>query len=163
MTAIRRKIIMRLQVCLVSLGLLSVVSPLLAQQRCPPGFDYGGTLKGTGNYGVAFDVRREISLPPTATIDTSFQQEKILAHAGNDRAKSDLQAKDIPKGIYIITSGSTLYDNGWAVSAPELKTVGEPPRYRFGLKLYCISSSTPPTMHYGGCDVNVLVCYKPQQ
>jgi len=76
-------------------------------------------------------------------------------------AKSDLLAKDIPKGIYIITFGSTLNDNGWAVSAPRLTTVGEPARYQFGMKLYCISSGSTPDMNKGGCNVNVDVCYKP--
>jgi hypothetical protein len=135
----------------------------LAQHNCPPGFDYAGTLNGAGVYGVAFDERREVNLPSYATLDTSFQQTKVRAFAGNRQAKSDLQAKDIPKGIYIITGGSTIHENGWAVSAPELKTVGEPARYRFGMKLYCISSSASPTMHFGGCDVNVDVCYKPKK
>jgi hypothetical protein len=126
---------MRLPARLVTLGLLSMGTPLLAQHNCPPGFDFAGTLKGAGSYGVAFDERREINLPPYATIDTSFQQISVRAHAGNGQAKSDLQAKDIPKGIYIITGGSTMFENGWAVSAPELKTVGEPARYHFGMKL----------------------------
>jgi hypothetical protein len=149
---------MRLRVRLVTLGLLSIASPLLAQHNCPPGFDYAGALKGTGSYGVAFDERREINLPPYATINTSFQQTSVRARAGNGHAKSDLQAKDIPKGIYIIPSGSTMFGNGWAVSAPELTTVGEPARYQFGMKLYCISSASAPTMHYGGCSVSVDVC-----
>jgi hypothetical protein len=154
---------MRLRVRLVTLGLLSMAPPLLAQHNCPPGFDYAGALRGAGSGGIAFDERRQVNLPPYATIDMSFQQSKVRAHAGNGQAQSDLHAKDIPKGIYIITGGSTIYDNGWAVSAPELKTVGEPARYQFGMKLYCISSSTTPTMHAGGCDVNVDVCYKPKK
>ncbi len=104
--------------------------PLLAQHNCPPGFDYAGALRGAGSGGIAFDERREVNLPPYATIDMSFQQSKVRAHAGNGQAQSDLHAKDIPKGIYIITGGSTIYDNGWAVSAPELKTVGEPAQYQ---------------------------------
>ena len=156
---------MRLRVSLVALGLLSMVPPpLLAQHNCPQGFDYVGALKGTGSYGIAFDERREVNLPLYATIDTSFQQNNVRAHAGNSRAQSDLHAKDIPKGIYIIPGGSVLYKNGWAVSAPELKTVGEPARYRFGMKLYCTSSYAGSDMHTGGgCDVNVDVCYKPKK
>jgi hypothetical protein len=154
---------MRLRVSLVTLGLLSMAPPLPAQHNCPEGFNFAGTLHGTGSYGIAFDERREVTLPLYATIDTSFQQSNVRARAGNSKAKSDLQAKDIPKGIYILTGGSTHYDNGWAVSAPELKTVGEPPRYRFGMKLYCISSSNSPNAQFGGCDVNVDVCYKPKK
>jgi hypothetical protein len=151
----------RLRVRLVTLGLLSMAPTVLAQHNCPTEFDYAGTLKGGGVYGTTFDEWLEFKLPPYATIDTSFQQSKVLSHGGNSQAQSDLQAKDIPKGIYIITYGSTIHDSGWAVSAPELKTVGEPARYRFGMKLYCRSSSNAPTMHAGGCDVNVVVCYKP--
>ena len=154
---------MRLQVSLVTLGLLSIAPPLLAQHNCPTGFDFGGTLKGGGSYGISFDERREVLLPAYATIDTSFQQDNVRAHAGNGKAKSDLTAKDIPKGIFIAPHGSTLYNNGWAVSAPELKTEGEPARYRFGMKLYCISSSSSHNMNNGGCDVNVDVCYKPKK
>ena len=153
---------MRLRIILATLGLLSMAAPLLAQHNCPQGFNYAGTLTGTGSYGIAFDERREINLPEDATIDTSFQQSNVRVRAGNPRAKSNLQAKDIPKGILIMTGGSTMYDNGWAVSAPELKTEGAPAQYRFGMKLYCISSSSPANMHYGGCDVNVYVCYKPK-
>src|ERR1700739_319842 len=90
---------MRLRVRLVSLGLLSMAAPLLAQHNCPPGLDNGETLKGAGVCGVAFDERREVNLPPYATIDTSFQQSKVRAHGGNDYAQLDLHAKDIPKGI----------------------------------------------------------------
>ena len=100
--------------------------PLLAQHNCPPGFDYAGTLKGAGAGGVAFDERREVNLPPYATIDTSFQQSKVRAHRGNGQAQSDLHAKDIPKGIYIITGGSTIHVNSWAVSAPELRRWASP-------------------------------------
>lgn len=137
-----------------------MAASLLAQHNCPQGFNFAGTLRGTGSYGTPFDERRELNLPQDATIDTSFQQSNVRARAGNGLAQSKLQAKDIPKGILIIPGGSTLYDNGWAVSAPELKTVGEPAQYRFGMKLYCISSTSPSNRHMGGCDVNVDVCYK---
>jgi hypothetical protein len=40
-------IIMRLRVLLVTLGLLSIAPPLLAQHNCPHGFDNAGTLTGT--------------------------------------------------------------------------------------------------------------------
>jgi hypothetical protein len=154
---------MRFRVSLVTLGLLSMAVPLLAQHNCPEGLLFAGTLTGTGSYGIAFDERRELNLPPNATIDTSFQQSNVRVRAGNSRAQSTLQGKDIPKGIYIIPGGSTSYDNGWAVSAPELKTVGDPAQYRFGMKLYCISSSSAAYVQFGGCNVSVDVCYKPKK
>ena len=154
---------MRLRVSLVALGLLSMAPPLLAQHNCPEGFNFAGSLEGTGSGGVAFNERREVDLPLDATIDTSYQQSNVRAHAGKGKAPTDLNAKDIPKGIYIITGGSTQFDNGWAVSAPELKTVGEPARYRFGMKLYCMSSSQYPYSGAGGCKVSVDVCYKPKK
>ena len=154
---------MRLRFTLVTLGLLSMAAPLLAQHNCPEKLRFVGTLTGTGSYGIAFDERREINLPPDATIDTSFQQSNVRARAGNSRAQSTMRAKDIPKGIMIIPGGSTVYDNGWAVIAPELEPVGNTARYRFGMKLYCISSTSPSNMHSGGCNVNVDVCYKPKK
>ena len=145
-----------------------MVSPLLAQHNCPTGFDFGGTLKGSGAFEDAFDARREIKLPSYATIDTSYQQSKVRSHAGNDRAKSDLQAKNIPKGILTsslfsaINSHETMAAGRWHLSSNTES--GEPAlRYLFGMKLYCISSSSPGYMHYGGCDVNVYVCYKPKK
>ena len=137
---------MRWRLSALMLGTLSAASVLSAQQHnCPAGFDFAGIIKGAGSYGVDFNERREIDLPPYATIDTSYQQTNVRVHAGNSKAKSDMRAKDVPKGLYLIPFGSTLYDNGWAVSAPELKQLGTPARYRFGMKLYCISSLMPPT------------------
>jgi hypothetical protein len=154
---------MRWRFSVLMLGTFSAASLLSAQHHnCPTGFDFAGTLHGSGSYGVAFNEIREIDLPPYATIDTSFQQSNVRVRGGSKQAQSNMHAKDIPKGIYLIPSGSTLYDNGWAVSAPELQPIGSPTRYRFAMKLYCISSSNTPTMHYGGCDVNVDVCYKPK-
>ena len=129
--------------------------------RLPSGVQLCGNPNGH-RFRPILDERREIDLPEDATIDTSFQQSNVRVRAGNGRAQSNLQAKNIPKGIYIIPFGSALYDTGWAVSAPELKTVGEPAQYRFGMKLYCTSSSSPEYTDYGGCEANVYVCYKPK-
>lgn len=158
---------MRWRLGTVMLGMLSLVLLLSAQNNCPEGFRSAGVLMGSGSYGVAFDERRQVNLPEQATIDTSYQQKRVRARGGNSRAKSDMQAKDIPKGILIIPYGSTRYDNGWAVSAPELKMMKTddpeaPTRYVFGMRLYCISSSSASEALYGGCDVNVEVCYKPK-
>ena len=136
--------------------------PLLARQLSS-GVGLCRNLEGHRFLRVAFDERRELIFPSFATINMSFQQTKVRARADNSQAQSQLQAKRYSEGIYIITSGSTIHENGWAVSAPELKAVGEHARYRFGMKLYCISSSAAPNMHAGGCDVNVDVCYKPKK
>lgn len=158
---------MRWRLSIVMLGIFPAVSLLSAQHNCPEDFWSAGVLMGSGSYGVAFDERRKVNLPVHATIDASYQQKSVRARAGNSRAQSDMQAKDIPKGIFIMPYGSTLYENGWAVSAPELNVVKTadpeaPTRYVFGMKLYCISSSSAAESHHGGCDVNVEVCYKPK-
>ena len=76
---------MRLRVSLVTLGLLSMAPPFLGQHNCPQGSNYAGTLQGTGSFGIAFDERREVNLPPYATIDTSFQQKNVRARACRPR------------------------------------------------------------------------------
>jgi len=156
---------MRWRVTFLALGMLATESALMAQHNCPEGFRYVGKMSGTGSYGIPFNERRELILPDGAAPDTSFQQKQVNARAGNEMAHSNLLAKDIPKGILIITWGATTYDQGWAVSGPELKTVGpsqysQNPRYAFGMQLYCTTSKQSSYMHYGGCDVNVEVCYK---
>jgi len=159
------EIIMRWRVTFLTLNLLAMQSALLAQHNCPEGFRYVGKMTGTGSYGIPFNERRELILPDGATPDMSYQQKQVRARAGNELAHSDLLAKDIPKGILIITYGSTTYDQGWAVSAPQLRVVGssdnsQSPRYAFGMQLYCATSKQTSYQHYGGCDVNVEVCYK---
>jgi hypothetical protein len=122
-------------------------------------------MSGTASYGTPFNERREVTLPEGATLDTSFQQQKVRSSAGNQKAQSNLLAKDIPKGILIIPSGSTTYGQSWAVSAPELKVVGsgDNAQYKFGMQLYCTTSGNRSEQHFGGCDVNVEVCYKPKK
>ena|SRR5215469_3280654 len=156
---------MRWQIGLLALSALAMQSTLLAQHNCPEGFRYVGKMSGTGSFGSPFKERRELILPEDATLDTSFQQKQVRSRDGNALAESKMVASDIPKGILIITHGATNYDQGWAVSAPQLRIVQPggnslPPRYAFGMMLYCTASPQSGYMHYGGCDVNVEVCYK---
>jgi len=140
-------------------------SSLPAQQNCPEGFRYVGKMSGTGSFGSPFKERRELILPEDATLDTSFQQKQVRSRDGNALAQSKMVATEVPKGILIITHGATVYDQGWAVSAPQLRIVqpgdnSHPPRYAFGMMLYCTASPQSGYMQYGGCDVSVEVCYK---
>jgi hypothetical protein len=158
------------QVPLLSLVVLFMPSFTLAQHNCPQGFQYVGNLSRTGSFGNELNEKREINLPENATIDQSYQQTRIRSQNGNPRAHSDLLPKDIPKGIHIITYGSTDLEKGWAVSAPELTKViinsqsGESDiRYRFRMKLYCTTGASETTRHSGTCDVTVEVCYLPKK
>ena len=132
----------------------------LAQSNCPQGFTYAGTLLGTGSAVSDFNERRAINLPENATLDTTYQQTTVQSRGGNSRARSDLRASDIPKGIHIIPYGSTDLQKGWSVSAPILASIqGQgATRYRFGMKLYCTVGGSV-TQDVGGCDVQVDVCY----
>jgi hypothetical protein len=161
----KEKIVMQWRVTFLALSVLAMESALLAQHNCPEGFRYVGKMSGTGSYGSPFKEKRELILPEGATLDTSYQQKQLRARSGNEMAQSKLVATDIPKGILIITYGSTTYDQGWAVSAPQLRLVqpgdnSSPPRYAFGMQLYCTATPQSSYMQYGGCDVNVEVCYK---
>jgi hypothetical protein len=158
---------------LKQVGLLSFVmsfasSLAFAQHNCPQGFQYAGTLRGTGSFVSEFNERREVNLPENATLDTSYQQANVRSHGGNSKAHSDLRPKDIPKGIHIMAAGTTDLEKGWAISAPELVVVqppasGNAPRYKFGMKLYCTVGTSPATRNFGGCDVSVEVCYLPSK
>ncbi|HUL35056.1 MAG TPA: hypothetical protein VL128_14315 [Candidatus Eisenbacteria bacterium] len=143
--------------CLVSIALfLTAAAPsAFAQHNCPQGFQYAGTLSGTGGY-EEFNERVELLLPEGATIDTTYQQPSVRSRDGNKAAKSDLRAANIPKGIHIIPHGLTDYQKGWAVSAPKLEQVQG--RYKFGMKLYCTTGGGT-VANMGGCAVDVEVCY----
>ena len=45
-----------------ALVVLLLATPALSQHNCPVGFQYAGTLSGTGGY-EAFNERRELLLP----------------------------------------------------------------------------------------------------
>jgi len=139
-----------------TLFLIATAPSAFAQHNCPEGFRYAGSLVGAGGY-EEFNARRELLLPEGATIDTSYQQASVRARGGNSKAKSNLRAGDIPKGIHIITHGSTDFEKGWAVSDPKLEQVQS--RYKFGMNLYCTTS----VANMGGCEVEAEVCYKPNK
>jgi len=89
-----------------TLFLIVTASSAFAQHNCPEGFRYVGSLSGTGGL-ENFNARRELLLPEGATLDKSYQQSSVRARGGNSRAKSDLRAAEIPRGIHIIPHGST--------------------------------------------------------
>jgi len=134
-----------------------------AHGKCPADFDYVGTIKGTGSFVELLDKKLEIQLPENATLDTSYQQTKVVADGGKG-ARSKLRAEEIPKGIHIIPYGQSGEGKAWAVSDPSLKTVHQDDgktRYVFGMRLHCTVDEF--ARQFGGCAVNVDVCYKPQK
>ncbi len=154
------------RVSLTAFATLLLSASTLAQHSCPEGFKYAGTLRGTGSYANDFKDRRELYLPQNATIDPSYQQTRVRASQGNQNAHSNLLPKDIPKGIHIIPYGSTDLEKGWAVSDPVLTSVNDPAggtRYQFGMKLYCTTGTSEATKNFGGCSIEVEVCYKPKK
>jgi hypothetical protein len=156
------------RVKLIALVMLCFSSLAFAQNNCPQGFAFAGTLSGSGAASDPFNKRVTLALRQDAAIDESFQQQKVRATNGKSGAKSNMQAQDVPKGILIIPYGESdqVYGQGWAVSEPGLKAIardgnGKVTRYEFGMKLYCNVGATGANPQFGECTVNVDVCYKP--
>jgi|SRR6516165_6896683 hypothetical protein len=142
--------------------LMSALS--IAQDSCPDGFRFAGTLEGSAAYETPYSGRREVKLPENTMLDTTYQQTKVRAEAGHLHEHSNLLPQDIPAGIHIVPYGKAG-DGGWFVSHPELRVVtreanGRITRYAFGMQLYCIPGDTPTDV--ADCEVNVDVCYKPK-
>jgi hypothetical protein len=147
----------------LALILLFISSVSVAQNSCPDGFRYAGTLQGSAAYMTSFSKRVEINLPENAMPDVSYQQATVRAEDGRIKEHSNLRPQDIPAGFHIVPYGSAG-DGGWAVSRPELRVVekqadGRITRYAFGMQLYCIPGHLPT---HAACEVNVGVCYKPK-
>jgi len=109
----------------------------------------------------------EITFPPNARIDSSYQQGAVHAENGQSDAHSSLKPQAIPKGIHIVPFGSDDHQKGWAVADPELKGTawdddGRITRYGFGMQLYCTTGIGEADRVVGGCNVDVDVCYKPK-
>ena len=154
---------------LLAFVFLCASSVSFAQSNCPEGFRYAGILSGTGSYTTDLDTRVTLMLPKNATLDESYQQQNVRATNGKHGMRSSLRAQDVPKGILIIPHGKSdeLYNQGWAVSNPELKVLqkdesGKATRYEFGMKLSCHVAGGPNPI-VGECSVDVEVCYKPMQ
>jgi hypothetical protein len=139
-----------------------------AQNNCPEGFRYAGTLSGNGSSVERFDSRQALTLPPNARFDESYQQQKVHATNGKNGVHSSMRPQDVPKGFYLVPYGessSTIYEQGWAVSDPVLRALsrdasGKVTRYGFGMKLLC-SARTAGAERAVECSVGVVVCYKP--
>jgi hypothetical protein len=146
---------------IVTLLLMSSLSS--AQNSCPEGFRYAGTLSGSDT--ETFDKTVFLTLPEYATLDESYQQTEVRATNPKRKAKSNLRPQDIPKGIHIDPFGSNDLEKIWAVSEPQLTKTdnnGASTRYAFGMHLFCSAQSTPYGQTGGACDVGVQVCYKPK-
>ena len=138
-----------------------------AQSNCPAGFNYAGTLSGSGSPSSELNERETLRLPQNARLDESFQQKKVRATNAKSGARSSMTAQDVPKGLLIIPHGKSdkLNEQGWAVSDPELKALGRDSsgkvtQYEFGMKLFCNVGRGPNPM-VGDCSVDVDVCYRP--
>ncbi len=145
------------------LGLVLMSSLSSAQNSCPEGFRYAGTLSGSD--AEEFNKTVFLKLPEYATLDESYQQTEVRATNAKRKTKSNLSPQDIPKGIHISPYGSSDLDKVWAVSEPQLikpDNQGASTRYAFGMRLFCSVPSSPYTQSEGTCQVGVQVCYKPK-
>jgi hypothetical protein len=138
-----------------------------AQSKCPQGFVYAGTLSGTGSIVEGFNQKVVLKLPDNATLDDSFQQNKVRSTSA--KGKANLRPEDIPKGILIIPQGSNDAEKHWSVNEPQLAaSKGEDEngipstRYEFGMRLSCGVHGSPYNQQGGDCNVAVEVCYKPK-
>ena len=145
----------------VSLLLMSSLSS--AQDSCPEGLRYAGTLSGSDS--ETFDKTVALQLPEHATLDESYQQTEIRATNSTRKAESKLRPQDIPKGIYITPYGSRESEKVWVVSEPRLvkpDNNGASGRYAFGMHLFCAVHGSSFSQTEGPCEVSVQVCYKPK-
>ena len=153
--------------CLLSIVLVTS-SFGIAQSECPEGFRFAGNLSGSGSASSAFDQIVRTRFPRGATLDTSYQQTEVQATKGGSGVNSRLRPQDIPKGIFISPSGKSddVYHQRWAVSDPKLEALerdgnGKTTRYGFGMRLFCKVGESGANPHFGACQVDVEVCYKP--
>lgn len=152
----------------LAFALLSFSSCLAAQNNCPEGFRFAGTLSATGTESSPVDERHAVKLPQNARLDESFQQKNARVTNSKSGARSNMQTQDIPKGILVIAHGkeADTYQTEWAVSEPELKPIekdsnGNVTQYEFAMKLSCSVKSHSSNPYYDVCSVDAEVCYKP--
>jgi len=148
-----------------TVSFLLISSLISAQNTCPQGFSYAGTLSGSDS--EEFSETVFLKLPLYATLDESYQQAEVQATKGKRKTQSNLRPQDIPKSIHITPYGSSDHEKVWAVSRPQLiktNNNGTSNRYAFGIHLFCsVQDSTfGDAEAEGNCDVGVRVCYKPK-
>ena len=123
---------------IVSFLLMSSLSS--AQNSCPEGFRYAGTLSGSDT--EQFDKTVALELPEFAMLDESYQQTRVRPTNEKGKAKSNLRPQDIPRGMHLIPYGSSDLEKVWAVSEPQLVKIKDDSnassaRYAFGMHLFC--------------------------
>jgi hypothetical protein len=134
-----------------------------AQDSCPEGFRYAGTLSGSDS--DQFDKTVALRLPEYATLDESYQQTEIRATSSARKTASSLRPQDIPKGFYITPYGSREAEKVWVVSEPRLvkpESNGASSRYVFAMHLFCAVHASSFSQIEGPCEVSAQVCYKPK-
>lgn len=147
----------------LAFSFLLMASLSSAQDNCPEGFRYAGTLSGSD--GDEFNKTVFLKLPEYATLDESYQQTEVRASNSTRKGQSNLRPQDIPKGIYITPYGSRQSEKTWAVSEPKLvkpDNNGASTRYAFGMHLSCKVHGSSFSQSEGPCEVSVQVCYKPK-
>lgn len=147
-------------------GLLLLCGRAAAQ--CPAGFVDAGDVSaatGTGRF-QEINITKELLLPKGIRIDESYRQKSI--QAAGDGAASDMQAVQIPAGIYLIPGGRTA-GGWWSISNPKLESAAAD-QWRFKIDLYANSgsrsASQPPARGGPGqavADVRVRVCVKTEK
>jgi len=147
-------------VCLV----LSLTSVLAAAQadKCPTGTQFIGNLYGAGSFNSNLNARPDLLLPPNIQLDQSKHQSSVRGFGGGSDARSNLQASEIPAGLFVAPYGTEDHNKGWAVHSPALVpatwdgyTIKQ---FKFTMTLYCTVGSGEVDRFVGGCNVNVPVC-----
>jgi hypothetical protein len=122
-----RRATMKALLCsLFLLLVLGIAVPGFAQ--CPADFVYIGRMERS-TPGLEVKDRVRITIPPSVTLDTSYQQTPSPPGKGG-RADSILSRQIIPSGLCIVADGRGSY--GWAVSDPRMVDART-----FEMYLYC--------------------------
>jgi hypothetical protein len=96
-----------------------------AQNNCPEGFRYAGTLSGNGSRVDGFGSRQALTLPYNARFDESYQQKLLHVTNGKNGVHSSMRAQDVPKGFYLVPHGessSTIDEAGGGGQRPSAQS-----------------------------------------
>jgi hypothetical protein len=128
--------------------LASAVSP--AQNNCPEGFRYLGTLSGYGTSVERFDARRSLLYLRILRSTTHINRKRCAPPTGRTVFIRACVHKMCQRAFISFPYGensSSVHGQGWAVSAPQLRALhrharGKVTRYEFGMKLLCDARTT---------------------
>jgi hypothetical protein len=153
-----------------AISLVLALMPVLASaqaDKCPTGTKYIGNLYGAGAYNSNLNARPDVLLPPGIKLDQSKHQTTLRPFGGGSDARSNMQASEVPAGLFIAPYGTEDHNKGWAVHSPALLPATwdgySIKQFKFTLTLYCTTGSGVPDQFTGGCNVNVPVCVYEEQ